>query len=199
MENIFLALIDKLNSSVFVLIILLLLAFWVVYRAGKITNSFKNFETKNDKIDAAIYEMKDSLLQVKATTELLYQTHLSTVKSHSPMSLTPKGEEISKAILAELKINNYWTSIRNELQKTHPTNPYDIQVAALGLARYCFDKIFTEQERNEIKTYAFKIGINLLEIYPIIGIIIRDIYFKEQNISLEDIDKHDPLKTSDKK
>jgi hypothetical protein len=199
MENIFLALIKQLNSSVFILIALLLLSFWIVYRAGKIASSFKIFESKNDKIDVAIYEIKDSLSKVKATTDLLYQTHLSTVKSHSPMRLTQKGEEISKAISAELKINSYWISIRNELKKSNPTNPYDIQVAALGIAQYCFDKIFTEQERNEIKTYAFQVGINLLEIYPIIGVIIRDIYLKEQNISLEDIDKHDPSKTADKK
>jgi len=197
METIFLALINKLNSSVFVLLAILLLAFWVVYIAGKITSSFRIFEKKNENIDTTLHDIKDSLAKVKATTDILYQvhlTHLSTVKNQSPMKLTPKGEEISKTISAELKISTYWHSIRDELKKINTTNPYDIQVAAINLAQYCFDNIFTEQERNEIKTYAFKIGINLLEIYPIIGLIIRDMYFKEQNISLEDVDKHDPSK-----
>ena len=194
METIFIELTKQLNSSVFILITLLLLSFCVVYKAGKIVGSFKIFETKNNKIDDAIHEIKDSLSKVKAITELLYQTHLSTVKNHSPTSLTLKGEEISKTISAESKINSYWISIRNELKKSHLINPYDIQVTALNIAQYCFENFFSEQERNEIKTYAFQMGINLLEIYPIIGIIIRDIYLKEQNISLEDIDKHKPFK-----
>jgi hypothetical protein len=36
---------------------------------------------------------------------------------------------------------------------------------------------------DEIKIYAFQEGINLLEIYPVIGIIIKDKYLKEQNIA----------------
>ena len=63
----------------------------------------------------------------------------------------------------------------------------------MDIARNCFEKIFTSQEQNEIKTYAYSIGINLLEVYPILGVIIRDRIFKENNIKVEEVDKHNPI------
>lgn len=192
MIEIFLALIKTLNSSVFTLILILVVVFWLLYKSGGWVKSYKDFENKSEKFDTKIDLIKDSLSSIKATTDLLYQAHLSTVKTHSPISLSEKGSEISKAINAELKVNNHWEIIKQEVETKNPVNPYDIQTVSMDIARNCFEKIFTEQEQNEIKTYAFSIGLNLLEIYPILGIIIRDRFFREKDIKAEEVDKYNP-------
>lgn len=51
---------------------------------------------------------------------------------------------------------------------------------------------FTEEEKNEIKQHAYKTGLNLLEFFPIIGIIARDKILKERGIDLEEVDSHKP-------
>jgi len=192
MEAVFLALIQELNASVFTLIAVLLVVFWIVYKSGGWVKSYGDFESKSEKFDTKIDVIKDSLSAIRATTDLLYQAHLSTVKSHSPISLTDKGREISTAVTAELKVNNHWEAIRREVENKKPTNPYDIQTVSMDVAKHCFDTMFTPEEKNEIKTYAFGIGLNLLEIYPILGVIIRDRIFKEKNIKVEEVDKHNP-------
>lgn len=194
MESIILALIQQLTGAVFTLIAVLLVIFWLLYKSGGWVKSYENFEDKSEKFDTKIDLIKDSLSSIKATTDLLYQAHLSTVKSRSPVSLTDRGKEISAAISAELKVNNHWDDIKQEVEKKKPVNPYDIQTVAMDIARNCFEKIFTLQEQDDIKTYAFGIGLNLLEIYPILGVIIRDRIFKEQSIKVEDVDKHNPAK-----
>lgn len=192
MPAVFIELIKQLNSAVFTLIAILFVIFWLLYKAGGIVKSYKDFEGKNEKFDNKIDNIKEGLAAIRATTDLLYQAHLSTVKSHSPVSLTPKGEMVSKAISAETKVAEHWKDIKAKLEEKNPTNPYDIQTVAMDIAMECFEKIFTAEEQNQIKTYAFSIGLNLLEVYPIIGIIIRDRLFKERGINVEEVDKFVP-------
>ena len=175
METVFIELIKQLNGSVFTLIAVLFVVFWLIYKAGEITGSFRGFTKKNDKIDSSIDMIKDSINKVQATTDLLYQAHLSTVKAHSPLALSSKGQEVATYINLDQKVDKHWKDIEKEFCRVNvKSNPYDIQITALNIAEDCFDKIFDEVERDQIKTYAYKIGMNLLEIYPIIGIKIRD-------------------------
>jgi hypothetical protein len=192
MEALFLALIQQLNGAVFTLIVIVILMFYIIYKAGGIITTFRHFERKNDKADTKFDEMTGSLAKIQATTDLLYQAHLSTIQARSPIALSDKGKEIASAIQAEVKINEHWQDIKAKLEEKNPTNPYDIQTVAMDISRDCFDKIFTLEERNQIKTYAFSIGLNLLEIYPIFGVLIRNKIFQERNIPLGDVDKFDP-------
>ena len=194
MEAIFFALIQQLNASVFTLIAMLLITFWLVYKAGGIIQSYKDYNDSKQKVETKIDSIKESISEVKATTNLLYQAHLNTVKSASPIKLTPLGEEISGTLSIPQKVNDHWNDISTEMKKRDSQNPYDIQSVAMAIARNCFDKIFTDAEQGEVKTYAFKKGLNLLEIYPIIAVEIRDRVFRENGIPLDDVDKHDPAK-----
>lgn len=194
MQTILLELIKQLNSSVFILVGILITAFWALYKIGGIVTDFKNSKEKqkstDDKIDSyndKIYEnfrtITDSLSDIKATTKLLYEAHLRTVKSKSPLSLTEKGEAIAKDIELNEKVNKYWDSIKekrkNELKSN---NPYDVQRWALDNAQQFFNDFFKKEEQDEIKIYAYKNGVNLLEIYPIIGVLIRDKIFDNNKL-----------------
>lgn len=185
-------LIDQLNSSVFTLLGLLAVAFWALYKLGGMTKTFHFFENKNKDLDANVEGIKTSLASIKATTDLLYQAHLSTIQSHSPLSLTPIGTGISHDLKMEEKVGIHWPEMKEQIEKRNPLNPYDIQSVSMEIAKTFFETLFTETERNEIKLYAYQKGKNLLEIIPIIGIIVRDRFLKEKGIPTEAIDLHTP-------
>lgn len=54
MEAIFLALIQQLNGSVFTLIAILLVVFWILYKSGGWVKSYEDFESKSEKFDSKI-------------------------------------------------------------------------------------------------------------------------------------------------
>ena len=124
----------------------------------------------------------------------MYQAHLKTIGSASPVKLTPLGQEIATTLRVEQKIVDHWDAIKAKVEAKNPQNPYDIQVAAMTVARECFDGIFTEAEKSEVKAYAFAKGMNLLEIYPVIGIEVRNRILKERDIALDTIDQFAPPK-----
>lgn len=192
MQEVFLKLVEQLNGAIFTLFLILLLAFWAIFRIGRLVETFGLFKEKNTDLDKHVSTMKDSLSAIKATTDLLYQAHLSTVKSHSPISLTEKGTDISNTLKIEEKVSTHWNAIKKAIDKRNPSNPYDIQVVAMDMAQKCFDAVFSEEEKNEVKVYAYNSGINLLEIYPIIGVIVRDRYLAEKGFSASEVDKHAP-------
>lgn len=192
MQEIFLKLIEQLNGSVFTLLALLFVAFWAIFKIGRIVETFGMFKDKNTDLDKHVSTMKDSLSAIKATTDLLYQAHLSTVKSHSPLSLTEKGFEISQFLKLEEVVSSHWALIEKYISKKNPVNPYDIQVVTMDIAPKIFEKLFSDSERNAIKEYAYNTGVNLLEIYPIIGIISRDRFLVENGFSVSEVDKHAP-------
>jgi len=192
MQALLLKLADQLNGSVFVLLAILLIAFWAIYKLGGIVNMFGLFKEKNKEIDTHIEGIKETLAAIKATTDLLYQAHLSTLQTHSPLGLSQKGTDIANVLKIDEKISNHWDYIKGEIEKRSPTNQYDIQVVSLELARSRFDMIFTETEKAEIKIYSYNVGANLLEILPIVGVKIRDRFLKEKGFTLEQVDLHIP-------
>jgi len=194
MAAVFLELIHQLNGAVFVLAIILIVLAWLLYRAGGIITKFGVFEKKNDNIDTKIETMSGNIAKIQATTDLLYQAHLTTVQGRSPLDLTDKGKKAAKAINASEKVAKHWDEIKKVFNTKNVTNPYDIQTVAMDIARSCFEQIFSEEEKNAIKTYAYVSGLNLLEIYPIIGVEIRNKILEERGIKLDDIDKYDPSK-----
>lgn len=186
MEAIFLKLIEQLNSAVSILILILVLSFWAVYKISNIVAMFGSIREERKETKEDMKEIRKELSKISGTVDLLFEKYLSTVKSHSPLSLSAKGEDISQALQLEEKITQHWQVIKNKIEHSGPSNPYDIQERSLDFARDCFDTVFLEQQRSEIKLYAYHQGLNLLEILPIIGILIRDKYLHEKETKLEE-------------
>jgi uncharacterized protein YoxC len=190
--DLLLALVHQLNGAVFTLIIFVILVIVLTYKAGGITTSFDGFKKNNETIDNKIDGIKTTLAEIKATTNLLYEAHLRTVRTASPPKLTPLGEEVASLIAVKAKVDAHWSEIAAKVEAKKPSNPYDIQTVAMEIAKGCFETIFTPEERNQVKTVAFEKGLNLLEIYPIVGVTIRDKVLEERRMSLEDVERHDP-------
>lgn len=190
MEGLFLKLIEQLNGAVFTLLGILIVIFWAIYKLGGLSTKFGKFEEERIETKKDLTEIKKDVAKITATVDLLYQHHLSTIKNRSPLSLTEKGEEISAALNIQEKVAVHWEEIKKKIEEKKPSNSYDIQTVSLDSARDCFESIFTEEDRSEIKQYAFKSGLNLLEFFPIIGIISRDRLLKEKGMDLGEVDKH---------
>lgn len=199
MEAIFLKLIEQLNSSVVILLMVLAIAFFLIYKLGCLVTEFGIFREKNKGFDDGMLNIKSDLSEIKATAKLLYDAHLSTIKSHSPISLTSKGEIISNEVGMKRKVDDHWSDIKKILDEKKPTNPYDIQTVAMDAAKFIFDTVFTEEEKNEIKMYAYNKGENILQITPIIGVLSRDRYLLEKGYHKDEIDSHDPGNHSEKR
>ncbi|MDD2656320.1 MAG: hypothetical protein PHQ18_01975 [Patescibacteria group bacterium] len=205
MQEVFLKLIEQLNGAVFILLLLLILAFWLVVKITRVITIFDKFkeerkemkdDIKNDRQEMKddVKKINDNLSEIKATVKLLYEGGLQTLKSHSPVSLTSKGTEISNNLNLQKMVDDHWSTIRSKLESKNLSNPYDIQVTAMEIAHDCFEKIFTKEEQDRIKLHAYNIGINILEIIPIIGVLSRDKYLLEKGIKVDEIDKHAPIK-----
>jgi len=192
---------------------LLMLAFWVVHIVTKwsakithideldkkIDNSIVNldakFDKRTDKSDAKIDSIKESILEIKAFISVFKENNNQYVARQSPVRLTDKGEEVSKDLGLENLIEKHWLSIESTLATIlgKNSNPYDIQQESFKIG----GKISTFLDDNEIefiKNYAFKEGQNLANYDLLIGVCIRDKYFKKHGINVDDIDQFDPLK-----
>lgn len=115
--------------------------------------------------------------------------------THSPISLTEAG----KVVAEEIKIKEAVDANKDNILKyidenSESMNAYDIQQLCIETASIALDRFFLNEDIDRIKTHAFQNG-NPLSVYGrLIGVLIRDIYFDERKIDIEEVDKHDPLK-----
>ena len=199
MLDLFIKIADQLNGSIVVLMLILIIAFLAIFKLGKVISQYDGFCKKQDKFDNSIDVIKEDIHSIKARVDIIYNRHLDTVKAHSSISITEIGKEISSANKLENLVTKYWEKISEKIKEKNPSNPYDIQTVSMNLASEIFEDIFEDEEKTVIKKYAFDSGRNLLEIYPIIGVIVRDRYLKEVGASLDEVDKHDPKVKTDAK
>src|SRR6266487_1613690 len=96
MTEVFLKLIEQLNSSVFVLIGLLFVVVWLVFRIGKLFEQFSQHKIKIEKVDL----LSDKLIELTVKVDLIYQNTNpnKTVAAASPVSITPNGKAIADKI-----------------------------------------------------------------------------------------------------
>lgn len=193
MDAILSKLLEQLNSSVFTLLFILGGAFWATYKISGIITHFQILREKNTENDVNICGIKDTLASMKATLDLLYHAHLATVQTKSPLSLSDIGSVIAKDLDIVQKVGTHWNEIVVKIEEKNPSNPYDVQIVAMEGAEQYFSTIFSKEEQEGVKLYAYQHGNNLREITPIIGIIIRDKYLKEKGIATEEIDRHAPI------
>lgn len=192
METIFLTLLQQLNGALFILVLVAIVCFWCVWKLSAVVTLFHGFTEERKETKEDLRQIRIDISKIEGTVHLLSTKYLSTIQSQSPLNLSEKGQEISRELQSEETIASHWESIRKQIEEKAPLNPYDIQTVSLDVARDCFETIFSEAEREKIKSYAFNKGMDLLEIFPILGIQIRNLYLKEKNIRGEDMDSPAP-------
>lgn len=188
MQEIILALISQLNSSVFILLAILILAFISIFKMGKWTEKFTSHDRRVEKIEG----LSEKVIELKTKIDLIYQytNPHPMVKSMSPISLTELGKKVAEEIKANQIFSKYVSKLVQEAESKKPTNAYDIQQVSLEVSKNFLTTLFTDEELNIVKQQAFKRGVLVEDIMIIFGIILRNHILQEKGIPISDIDKH---------
>ena len=202
MKLIFYSLIEQLNASVFVLLLMLIGFYYVVFKVAEWLGKSKERESNTTKTLNKLEEKIDILPELKGKIELIYNSTLPANKrmteSHSPIALTKIGKEVAQKIKAEDIIDKTYINIKDTIEAHHTDifnqNAYDIQEI---IFTYFSDRIETHlkaDKLNSIKTEAYNRGVIVEDLYKILAVIFRDKLLRELKKPVSDIDKHDPNK-----
>jgi len=191
MEAVFTKLIEQLNSSVFILVVVLITVMWGLYKLGGWKQMFITHDKKIDKLD----ELAEKFVSLSAKVDLIYQNTNpnTTVRSASPLAVTAIGKEIMTKINADKVFSKYCDILVEEVEKNLPNNAYDIQQISLKVTRNTMLNILNAEELISIKNEAFNRGILIEDVMNLFGVILRDEILKRKQIPLADIDKHTPV------
>ena len=158
-------LIDQLNSSVFVLLMLLAAAF---YACIKITNIVTKWTAKHDRnddkitrIETKIENMNETVIATRERVQIIYEHVIQRgplAGSSSPISLTSQGKEVAGEIGAEEIFNKNLKSLINKVNEENPQTAYDIQTVSFKVANDEISKMLTHEEMDRIKQSAFNRG-----------------------------------------
>lgn len=186
---------QQLNSAVFVLLLLLVLAFiltskisgWIVY--------LKTDRKRLDKFEKKTEDSMNTLVELKTKVNLIYQIVNPNIpiKATSPLSLTTVGEKMKEQMNADIIFNRIVGSEKANILKSHQEkNAYDIQMACIEWAKHNVPSLLTTEELSSIKKIAFDNGILLEDVLEILGMMMRDNILQELSMSIVDVDLHTP-------
>ncbi len=148
----------------------------------------KEFEITREHIDT----LKNSVDVLGTVYKNLYDTpsHLKNefiVIKNKTMQLSAQGYIVSREIGLREMVNENWDKILpylNDSRDNHSNHPYDLHVYCLYIGS-CIDLFFAADDILRIKHYAFQEGHLVSAYFSIIGIIIKEQYFEENEIRLE--------------
>lgn len=184
-------LIKQLNSSIFILLAILVITCWVLYKIGAWTTTFKHHDEKITKIEG----LADKVLVMQTKVDLIYQNTLGsrqTVAAFSPIILTERGKEIAERIKAGNILDKYLSKLSKDPEIDECKNAYDIQVVAMRLAKNKLLNLLNDDELGLIKNEAYADGLLVEDIMAIFGVLLRNHVLSEKGFPVSDIDKHAP-------
>lgn len=183
------------GSFAFVLALILgaiYLTHWSTKKITEITTEHNMIKGSTSKLETTLDEIKKDILYLKVNSEF---KNSDLAQSHSPISLTKKGEEISKEINTEEMIARNWDIIYKDLEENISNkNAYDIQQYCIETASMFLDKFLCSEDMDSLKQYAYNTGKPISYYSILFAIPIRDKYLSIKGISADDIDKCDPNK-----
>nr|DAQ85592.1 MAG TPA: protein of unknown function (DUF4750) [Caudoviricetes sp.] len=171
---------------------ILALCFWVVYKVTKHVTKWECKLEKVDSIENCFKETSSAILQINARLSVMESQRGSLTQSHSPVGLSQLGETVADKIKAYDIVERNWDRIQTLIDRQNLDNPYDIQQFCIDKATIAQDELFSKEDVDYIKKFAFSEGMPTAYYGGMFGVIIRNQYFKVKNIDINDVDKHDP-------
>lgn len=188
MEGIAIKLLEQLNSSVFVLIALLLVVFIMVYKAGALKEIFNHHNSRLDNVE----KISDVVKELKTKVDLIYQytNPNSPTRAQSPISLTVVGKEIIEKINADDIFKTHAVKLISLVEARHPKNAYDIQQISFEVAKKELINLLTEDQLKAVKEQAYNRGILVEDVLSVFGVLLRNKILENKNIPIAEVDKH---------
>lgn len=188
MEAVLSKLFAELNTGVFVLLVILGAVGWMLVNVGKYSERFLQHEKKIDKVQ----NLAERVIELKTKVDLIYQNTNPhrTVEARSPISLTPTGMEIAAKLNANVILQRYIEKLTREVELENPKNAYDIQLAAMKVAKEKMLSCLKEDELTAIKNEAYARGLLAEDIMSVFGVMLRDHILNLKHLPIADVDKH---------
>lgn len=157
-------------------------------RSDSMNKRFESIEERFGKIEGRIDMMQNSVVKVLEGRG----RHNDFTQAHSPISLTDLGKQKAEELKLDNIISKNWETISNIINEDK--NPYDIQSAFIINFISTPEKYIDKESLDLIKNDAFLSGNMLIDYMRMIAVMARDRYFKEHDIEIGEVDKHDPSK-----
>lgn len=186
----------------------------IVYRIGRLSERFehheKHFEKFNNaterivEIDTRTAHNEKQInkyatlphtlikLETKMDMVLSFVNPNSPIKAQSPISLTHIGTAIANNLDANKILSRYKDKAKSEVDIESPQNAYDIQMAAMKVAKEKLLSFLADDELEAVKKEAFARGLSLEDIMSVFGVLLRDCILEEKGIPITDVDHHAP-------
>lgn len=176
----------------------LFLCGWVIYKITKAATEWDSKKSGIDKLETKVEKITEDLQYIKATLNAMKNTsHGAFTESHSPVSLTPLGKITASQMKIAERISANGEKIFSVIDSSvREKNAYDIQQFCIETATVALDRFFSEQDMRDLKSFAFNAGRDLAAYGSMIGVMIRDEYFKKRGIPIDEVDLNDPEKTA---
>ncbi len=186
---VFTRLIEELNSSVFILLVLLFATFWGIY---KISCLLEKWRFKESELMKLRDDWNSSIPFIKERVDLLFQRGFpnSAIKTSSPVKLTETGTSIADAINAEGILDKQEATLEKLVNERSPNNAYDLQQGCLRVVEDNIQRLLTIEESEIAKSKSLEYGIPLDNALAIIAVLLRDRLMKKRGWLHSDIDKH---------
>ena len=184
-------LIDQLNTSVFVLLVVLCAIGYVLVKVGEWKEKFSHHKDRIDTLE----NLSERVIVMSTKVDLIYGlvNPNSMVRARSPLSLTAMGEQTAAELNATHLLNKYYLRLKSLVEDERPENAYDIQCLAMQAAKDHLIKLMDANEINAIKNKAYNKGVLAEDILAIFGVLLRDKLLNERGFPVSDVDLHAPF------
>lgn len=192
METVLLKLVEQLNSSVFVLILILVFIMVAVFHIGKWKERFCTHENRLGKVET----LSEKIIAISTKVDLIYErtNPKPMTQSYSPISLTPLGKENATNMKADEIFERIKGTLVQLVESTNPKNAYDIQTVSMNVIKINLLRLLNEEELIRIKNLAYQQGVLVEDFFGIFGVILRNHILQQKGIPISEIDKCDPAK-----
>lgn len=190
MTDLLMKLLDQLNSSVFVLLGILVVTAWGLFKMGAWREIFRQHDDKICKIEG----LAEKVVVMGTKVDLIYQlvNPNRPVAAMSPISLTDVGKQIAANINAESLVGRNRERLIAAVETENPKNAYDIQMAAMKVSREKMLSMLNESELLAVKQEAYNRGLLVEDVLSVFGVLLRNMVLEKKGIPIADVDRHVP-------
>lgn len=149
---------------------------------GKMSDKIHEHQSLIDKIEVAMTYIRKNIesneLQLSKMHDAVY------TQSHSPLKITERGETMMKRVGLKAEFDRNWGSIKTLIENgIESKNPYDINEFCLQQAVVFPEKFLGEDMISNLKSDAYKEGLLLVDYMKVVGVLARDRYMRENDIT----------------
>ncbi|MBI3442294.1 MAG: hypothetical protein HY007_00795 [Candidatus Sungbacteria bacterium] len=147
----------------------------------RLEGNYNRLEGKIDKISEQMGNIAGRVSRIEGSMRL------SPLGTHSPVTLTPVGQEILEKSEIGAAADRLKDELMAKIRMENPKTAYDVQEVSKKIFQ---EFAWSEADLNKFKDFAFQSGKwTLADIYEVGAIHFRDLALKELGMPVDDLDK----------